>query len=713
MLFKYYISISILILFNVSFLQDIEYLIYTNSNLIDAAYRLADLHELEVDSEHRLNTKIINEDTLSMPINEWINNELSYNTSLEYLVILGDESIIPPIYYGINNSIPSDDYFSSNNISNFVVPSPSLKTGRILVNNIEDAHSTIDRIRGYTLDGHNGIWKNKLLLLCDNEFKSGRSVRNEKYHTIYSNNIYNNLKNLLPIINLYGTDYDMQESSDWYTQPELTTNIINTINNGVGIINYIGHGTHETLADEDILKMDRDMDLIDVNGKLPIWVIGTCSFGNYDNNICMAEELLNRDNAAIAIITTTRGILSVENYNYLNNFFNIQLKNYINNNENTRLGDIFYLAKNSTSQSYRFHLFGDPALPLIISKNVNDLIETDLDTISIGTSNNLIVNSNDAILNIYDEEEYRVKYYEYEPYEDDSCNLNLSCFDTLSYNLYGTKLYEGEFSNQINYYIPLDVNLDNKVKALVYNNDINNEIEIIDNIDLFLEIDDMLLGDNSGPEISIYYNNSKLENVYGIYPPYEIEIHLTDNLPINLSGLNFHNIRLWIDNNINSLILNNYYNPISDTSGIINLTLNDSLFNNSTHTLYIEAWDILNNHSIKNYNINIIESQNEVYNIYNIPNPVSDRTYFTFNLKEAQPIYIRIDILSKNGTILKSYSEFIDLEQNYYAYPNNGWDGRDKNNHKLQNGTYFYKLEIRDINNNIIYNNIKNITILR
>ena len=162
MRFRYHISTSILILFNVSFLQDIQYLIYTNSNLIDAAYRLSDLHELEVDNEYRLNTKIINKDTLSIPINEWINDELSDNTSLEYLVILGDESIIPPIYYGINNSIPSDDYFSSNSISNFVVPSPSLKTGRILVNNIEDAHSTIDRIRGYTLDGHNGIWKKSL-----------------------------------------------------------------------------------------------------------------------------------------------------------------------------------------------------------------------------------------------------------------------------------------------------------------------------------------------------------------------------------------------------------------------------------------------------------------------------------------------------------------------------------------------------------------------
>ena len=89
------------------------------------------------------------------------------------------------------------------------------------------------------------------------------------------------MKNLLPIINLYGTDFDMQESSDWYTQPDLTTNIINTINNGVGIINYIGHGTHETLADEDILTIP-DLERISIsNNKLPIWVVGTCSFGNY------------------------------------------------------------------------------------------------------------------------------------------------------------------------------------------------------------------------------------------------------------------------------------------------------------------------------------------------------------------------------------------------------------------------------------------------
>ena len=88
---------------------------------------------------------------------------------------------------------------------------------------------------------------------------------------------------------MYGTNYNLQESSDWYLQPELTEELINTINTGVGIINYIGHGTHEILSDEDILKMDRDLSLINANNKLPIWIVGTCSFGSYDNNVCMAE----------------------------------------------------------------------------------------------------------------------------------------------------------------------------------------------------------------------------------------------------------------------------------------------------------------------------------------------------------------------------------------------------------------------------------------
>ena len=38
---------------------------------------------------------------------------------------------------------------------------------------------------------------------------------------------------------------------------------------------------------------------------LPIWVVGTCAFGNYTNENCFAEKLLKKGDSAIAIISTT------------------------------------------------------------------------------------------------------------------------------------------------------------------------------------------------------------------------------------------------------------------------------------------------------------------------------------------------------------------------------------------------------------------------
>ena len=119
----------------------------------------------DITEDMQLNTKIILDDTLSTPIYDFIQEEFNSNLNLEYLLILGDENIIPPIYY---ITTPTDDYFSSEN--QIGLPNPNLKTGRIVVNNLNDAHNIVNRIRNYTLNPPEGIWKSKLLLLCDNEY---------------------------------------------------------------------------------------------------------------------------------------------------------------------------------------------------------------------------------------------------------------------------------------------------------------------------------------------------------------------------------------------------------------------------------------------------------------------------------------------------------------------------------------------------------------
>ena len=56
---------------------------------------------------------------------------------------------------------------------------------------------------------------------------------------------------------LYGEEFNQQA--------EFTENIINTINSGIGIINYIGHGDPETWSAENIIDKNRDINLINIS----------------------------------------------------------------------------------------------------------------------------------------------------------------------------------------------------------------------------------------------------------------------------------------------------------------------------------------------------------------------------------------------------------------------------------------------------------------
>ena len=264
----------------------------------------------------------------------------------------------------------------------------------------------------------------------------------------------------------------------------------------------------------------------------------------------------------------------------------------------------------------------------------------------------------------------------------------------------------------------MEVDNNNFLKSYIYNESSNyiSSIQYLDSIPVLIADNSDFGNDNEGPEIKMYFNNNELFNHGLIYSPYSFNIQIKDNLPINLSGLNFHDIRLWIDENqSNSLVLNNYFisDENSDTSGYINILLPDSLFNNNSHTINIEAWDIINNQSVLSLLVNNNEILENVYNVYNFPNPFSDKTYFTFNLKNAQQIFVSLKIYNKNGTEIISFNEFINEIKNFHAFPSNGWDGTNKKNNKLNNGTYFYNLKIKNINEQLLFDDIKTVTIIK
>ena len=93
----------------------------------------------------------------------------------------------------------------------------------------------------------------------------------ETSHTNNSDEIYDSLKTLLSIQPFYGVHYNLQQTSSGCTYPDLTGDLIRTINNGVALVNYIGHGDPETWSQEKIINKSRDLPLIQVdNNKLAI-----------------------------------------------------------------------------------------------------------------------------------------------------------------------------------------------------------------------------------------------------------------------------------------------------------------------------------------------------------------------------------------------------------------------------------------------------------
>ena len=149
-----------------------EYLILYQI-LFNAANSLKLLHSNEVEEKDKLIVEIIDTETIvnlygsvnSTTIREFLINyiNLDINFNLKYILIFGDETIFPPHYH---YNAPTDDYYTSN--SEYIIE-PQIPTGRIPISNANEASDYVSQIRKYLLEQNSDFWKDKILLLADDE----------------------------------------------------------------------------------------------------------------------------------------------------------------------------------------------------------------------------------------------------------------------------------------------------------------------------------------------------------------------------------------------------------------------------------------------------------------------------------------------------------------------------------------------------------------
>jgi hypothetical protein len=270
-----------------------------------------------------------------------------------FVLLVGDASFDPRNYLGLGDMdyVPtklidtvymetaSDDWFVDLNSDGL----PEIAIGRLPVQTKEEAAIVVSKIIGYEKSGR----KNEALLVADKAEESDDFNFEEA-----SEEVRALLPSYLVVRKIFRGDF----SSDAQAKATLQ----NSINQGVLLVNFIGHGSIESWRGSLLTLEDTD-NLI--NGlRLPFFVNMTCLNGFFQNPYgeTLAEGLIKASGGGAIAIWTSSGLTEPDNQAVMNK----ELIKLLFGRESLTLGEATAKAKASVSdQDIRktWILFGDPS----------------------------------------------------------------------------------------------------------------------------------------------------------------------------------------------------------------------------------------------------------------------------------------------------------------------------------------------------------------
>jgi len=608
-----------------------------------------------------------------------------------------------------------DDYFGylDDNEGRDAIGVLDIGIGRFPVKTTEEANAILDKILRYISKGEPqfGKWRTKICMIADDE--------DGNLHMEQADSLANGVGFIPKVYNqnkIYLDAYPQIKTPMGYRYPDVTQAINDQMNDGVLIINYVGHGgksgwAHERiLQTSDILKWDNQI-------KLPVFITATCEFSRFDEPELLSGGemvLLNPIGGGIALFTTTRLAYSQSNFTlnqrlYASAFVRID-------GEMPYLGDLIRLSKPPGQLTTRnFVLLGDPALKMAYP-------ELEINTTEVLVNNQ---ESNDTI-HALDKITISGEIIDFSGLRDE--NFNGLIFPTL----YDKSTLYTTIGNDNSSY-PMEYSCQDKViwegKATVTNGTFSFEFIVSKDIgpsfgkgkisyyayseytDAQGHFNSFTLGglnentesDIAGPEITLYLNSlSFVSGDQTIDSPVMLAF-LNDLHGINTStnGIG-HSITAVLDQDHSNIInLNAYYVPDIDsyTGGSIEYpfyNLPDGL-----HTLSVKAWDNYNNSG--ETTVQFIINRNADLNIdqvYNYPNPFKNTTTFTFDhSRPGDDLDLQLEIYDLAGRLVQSYEDQVTTE--ITSLPFLTWDGNDLNGNRLRNGVYIYTLKVTDSKGNV------------
>jgi len=717
-----------------------KFIIITAKDFKDQANRLKIYRENE--SKVKISTIVVDEDDI---FNEFscgaadpsaIRDFLRYaydNWSVkpEYVLLFGDGDydyknieggngnfIIP---YETNEFLDEIYSFASDDFYAAIIGNdkkPDLALGRLPVRNSVDAKNVVDKIIHYETNSERGLWRNLISLVADDGKKSKGD--DGTLHTGQSETLANSyIPNSFDLRKIYLAAYPTTLTGLGRRKPEVNQAIIDAINEGTVLLNFVGHGSPELWTDEHVFVQSVTIPQLK-NEDYFFLTAATCDFGYWDKTggQSSAEELVLKQNSgAIGSLSSVRPVYSDQNASLNNRFYTNMLKSKRDTlNFPIPIGKAYLLTKSSfyDANSLKFHLFADPTmrlqLPQIngsvdsinnssasVAAQIKALGKVNL-TGTVRNGNNVIQSdfNGEGILTVFDSQRF-VTYEDFGP--------DFRVVESGGIIFKGSvSIANGLFTTS--FVVPKDISYENKNGKIVfyfYNNE-SDGVAVTSNI-LIGGTDSTAVNDGNGPEIEISFDNLQNVNGYLVNPNSSLIVKLADETGLNTTGSGVgHKLEAVLnDNETNKIDLSNYFTGDLDAGGKSGqVKYKFSNLSKGENKILVNAWDVFNNFSSQAAFFKVVEnSGSSIDYVMNYPNPSKGATTFTFQHNIEKPISVKIKIYTISG---RAIAEFEKTNVTMDRFVTVDWNGRDKDNNEIANGIYLYKIIVNSVDGSVSQN---------
>ena len=547
--------------------------------------------------------------------------------------------------------------------------------GRLPVESVTEANTTVDKLIRYIRNEQTGKWKNQLLYLADDGENGMHTETAEKSAELVR------VKNPDFVVHKVFLDaYPQEVNASGESYPLAKNRVLNLLKNGVLFFDYSGHGGYNAITNEAVLNI-KDIEAMS-NKNQAFWLFATCNFAQCDAGKRSSAEaaVLNPKGGAIGILAATRTVYASPNTDLNRSVCDTLFGHSDVFHYTMTLGEAVAIGKNTceTQDENRiaYVLLGDPAMRLNYPTEFQVETATKMDTLNalsvqrvegriIDEDANTVTDFNGKVdITIYD------KMQSIPTRDNDQKGGEQR---VVAYNDYpsiifsgATDVKEGEFN--YTFMIPKDIRYNFGNGRIVYyavSADSTDAMEAVGHFEDFTVggTGSILAADTIGPEMEIYLNTKAFKDGDKTYATPRFFADLYDENGINTAGAGIgHDLMLIIDNNPSMIyLLNEYFTAANNSYQAGQVSYLMDALPDGQHSLSFRAWDLLNNSTTKTLNF-IVEAglDPSIYSVTTYPNPIRQSGVLNLIVNYDQPdelLQTEVYLYNINGQMVYHHTQ--------------------------------------------------------